>query len=272
MLALLGLLRSPGQVVAGQALFDGVDLLILDEEAHRHLRGRRMAMIFQNPMTSLNPVLSIGHQIIEAIQADHDPRWPGSAARDRAIELLRLVGIPAGKQRLGSYPHELSGGMRQRVVIAIALARAPDLLVADEPTTALDVTIQAQILELLNDLRHQTGLSMIYITHDLHVAAQICDELIVMYAGQVLETGPAEQVLLAPTHPYTAALVDAIPAKHWQEERLRSIPGQPPQPSLGDVGCPFAPRCSYVEQRCKVEMPPWVTTAVKQRARCFRWV
>jgi oligopeptide/dipeptide ABC transporter ATP-binding protein len=270
MLAVLGLLRPPGRVVRGRALFDGQDLLRLDQKQMRSLRGARLSMIFQNPTTSLNPVMSVGAQIDESLRIGADHR-DAATRRERTIDLLRLVGVPSPEQRLRAYPHEMSGGMCQRVMIAIALARDPDLLVADEPTTALDVTVQAQILRLLDELRQRTGLSMIYITHDLHIAAQFCDEVAVMYAGQVLEQGPARQVLTHPTHPYTEGLVGSVPSGHWREARLKAIPGQPLSPSAHDIGCPFAPRCPYVEERNRTEMPPWVTTGPNQQARCFRW-
>jgi len=247
--ALLGLVPSPGRVVEGEARWSGTtDLLALGERSRRNMRGKEIAMIFQDPLESLDPVFSIGYQIAEVLKAHGG--LSRSQARARSIELLDRVGIPAPDERLRAYAHQLSGGMRQRVVIALAIACAPTLLLADEPTTALDVTIQAQILNLLADLRDESGMAMVIVSHDLAVVAQTCDRIAVMYAGRVVETGTTAQVLEAPRHPYTAALLASQPGPAAAGTRLETIPGQPPQMTDLPPGCAFAPRCAFARPDC----------------------
>ena len=267
-LSILRLIRAPaGRIAGGQILFDGADLLGLDEEDIRRIRGDRIAMIFQDPMTALNPVFTIGAQIAEAFRL-HRPIGRREAW-DRAVDLLARVRIPNPKQRAHEYPHRLSGGMRQRVMIAIALACNPDLLIADEPTTALDVTIQAQILDLLREVQADSGMGLLMITHDLGVVAEIADRVAVMYAGRVVEEASVDVLFDHPQHPYTRGLlagarIDAAPG-----EPLPEIPGA--VPSLLDMpaGCAFAARCSVARPRCQMEAPALVTTADDRRVACF---
>ena len=266
-LALLRLLAWPGRVVGGQILFDGRDLLALSEAEMRALRGERLAMIFQNPMTSLNPTETIGAQIAEMITTHHAVRR--AEQRQRAIELLELVGIPGADRRIDSYPHELSGGMRQRALIALALALNPDLLVADEPTTALDLTVQGQILWLLEQVQREVGMAMIFITHNLAVASSMSHRIAVMYAGWIVETAPTERLFSAPAHPYTQGLIAAIPRAHWREARITSIPGQPPNLLQLPPGCPFASRCQRVTSLCRQAMPPVQQVAPGHQVRCY---
>ncbi|MGQ9681880.1 MAG: ABC transporter ATP-binding protein [Anaerolineae bacterium] len=266
-LSLLGLLSWPGRVCGGRILFEGRDLLALDQRELRRLRGERLAMVFQNPMSSLNPTEPIGDQIAEMITA-HRPLSRGQL-RARCIELLELVGIPAAEKRLRDYPHEFSGGMRQRVLIAIALALDPDLLVADEPTTALDLTVQGQILWLLEDIQRRSGMAMIYITHNLAVAASISDRIAVMYAGLIVEIARAEELFRAALHPYSRALVSSVPQSHWQKQRVEAIPGQPPDPREQKPGCPFAPRCPRQTAACWQSMPLPVVVRDSHMVRCF---
>ena len=247
-LAVMGLLRSEAARIDGRVGFDGLDLLAARDDEMRRLRGREVAMVFQDPLSSLHPYYRIGRQVVEAIRA-HD-EVSRSAARERAVELLGLVGIPQPRRRIDSYPHELSGGMRQRVMIAMALANRPRLLIADEPTTALDVTVQAQILELLGRLRDELGMAMVIVTHDLGVVAATADEVGVMYAGRIVERGPARTVFTAPEHPYTWGLLGSTPRLDAPPRaRLRPIAGRPP--SLIDLpgGCSFHPRCPYARER-----------------------
>ena len=253
-LSIMGLVPSPpGQVTADALRFDGRDLLQMPSEERRKLRGGKMSMIFQEPMTSLNPVRTIGHQIIEAVRAHTD--LSPAAARDRAIEVLDLVRIPSAKSRVDEYPHRLSGGMRQRVMIAMALACDPALLIADEPTTALDVTIQAQILDLLGDLQARLGMAILIITHDLGVIAEIADEVIVMYAGKIVESAPVKQIFADPQHPYTIGLLGSIPRLGEYRERLATIEGTVPSPANQPKGCRFSPRCPFADARCRDEPP-----------------
>jgi len=254
--------------VSGAIRFDGIDLLRLPDRALRDLRGDRLAMIFQEPMTSLNPSYTIGEQIIEAI-VRHRGVSRGEA-RERAIEMLRRVRIPSPEERIDEYPHKLSGGMRQRVMIAIALACDPELLIADEPTTALDVTIQAQILDLMRDLKAKTGAAVILITHDLGVVAEVCDEVAVMYAGEIVERAPVEVLFDEPQHPYTLGLMGSIPRVDRPAERLATIEGSLPDMSSPPVACRFAPRCPFVEERCTAAPPPIVTLSPGHWSRCFR--
>jgi peptide/nickel transport system ATP-binding protein len=262
-LAILRLLPTPpAKIGSGSIVYDGRDLLALGERELRAVRGDRIAMIFQDPMTALNPLLRIGAQVAEPLRVHGRATRRQAAAR--AAELLEQMGVGEAAQRARAYPHELSGGLRQRVMIAMALACGPDVLVADEPTTALDVTVQAQILALLRRKQRELGMSMLHITHDLGVVAQACDEVAVMYAGQIVERGPATDVLRAPRHPYTAGLLRAVPrAGHWRE-RLVEIPGQVPDLRQGIAGCRFAARCPRVRERCRVEPP-----ALAGGVRCF---
>ncbi len=246
--SLMGLVDPPGRIVAGRIVLDGTDLRALPPAAMRHIRGNRVAMIFQDPMMTLNPVLRIDTQMIEAILA-HDDVSP-AAARARAREALVKVGIASPDERLAAYPHQFSGGMRQRVAIAIALLNRPDLIVADEPTTALDVTIQGQILYEMQKVARESGTALIWITHDLSVVAGLADRVCVMYAGRIVEEGTCEDVLGRPAHPYTQGLLDSVPANHRPGERLRQIPGM--TPSLVDLppGCAFRERCTYADEAC----------------------
>jgi peptide/nickel transport system ATP-binding protein len=253
-LALMGLLPSPpARVVSGTAMFEGRDLLGLSERALADIRGNRMSMIFQEPMTSLNPVFTIGHQIAEGIRRHR--RESREVARAETLDLLRLVGIPAAESRFDAYPHELSGGMRQRVMIAMALANRPKLLIADEPTTALDVTIQAQVLSLIRTLQAETGTAMVLITHDLGVVAEMADEVAVMYAGSILERGSVAEIFDDPQHPYTIGLMGAVPSAGKRRGPLATIRGAVPAAERMPSGCRFAPRCPFAEPRCH-EMPP----------------
>src|SRR6266498_219034 len=253
-LALMRLIPTPpGQIAAGTILFDGENLLEYSEDEMRHIRGNRIAMIFQDPMTSLNPVLTIGRQITESLELHM--KLTGREAQKRAIELLGMVGIPSAARRLDDYPHQFSGGMRQRVMIAMALVNDPDLLIADEPTTALDVTTQAQILELMTRLQQDFGSAIMMITHDLGVVAEIADEVIVMYAAKVVEQGSAQTIFKRPHHPYTWGLLGSLPRLNADVERLVQIKGQPPSLLNPPRGCRFHPRCPYVMNVCKEEEP-----------------
>jgi oligopeptide/dipeptide ABC transporter ATP-binding protein len=265
-LALLGILPRAGSVVGGRALLDGIDLLALSERELRRVRGRRIAMIFQDPLSSLNPVLTVGRQIRETVRTHLS--LDGQAAQERAGDLLEQVGI--SRSRLGDYPHQFSGGMRQRVMVAIALACEPAVLIADEPTTALDVTIQAQILELLRGLVAQRQTALILITHHIGIVAGMCDRVHVMYAGTFVETGPKDEVLRAPRHPYTLGLLQALP--HLGGPRkiaLRAIAGAPAELLAPPIGCPFAPRCERVADRCRAELPRLLEVAAGHAAACF---
>ena len=255
MMSLIGLLPSPpADVCGGQVLLGGTDLLKAHPEELRKVRGARIGFVFQDPMTSLNPVFTVGSQIMEPLRVHKGMSKPEAEAR--AVELLELVGIPDARKRLKSYPHQFSGGMRQRVMIAIALACDPEVLIADEPTTALDVTIQAQILELVKELRQKLGMAIIWITHDLGVIAGIADRVLVMYGGQVAEQGPVREVFGQPQHPYTRALLRTIPKLSGvREDRLAAIEGQPPILSAAPTACPFAARCAHAFDRCRTENP-----------------
>jgi len=268
-LSIMGLVpRPPGRIAGGEILFEGVDLLKLDPDALRDLRGARLAMIFQEPMTSLNPAYTVGDQIVEGILR-HQP-VDREAARARAIEMLRLVRIPAPEQRFDEYPHKLSGGMRQRAMIAMALACGPRLLIADEPTTALDVTIQAQILDLLRRLREETGTAIVLITHDLGVIAELADDVVVMYAGQIVERAPVGRLFEAAQHPYTIGLLGAVPDLDRRRVRLATIEGTVPDLSTTPTGCRFAPRCPFAEPRCRADAPPLREVEAGHEAACWR--
>jgi peptide/nickel transport system ATP-binding protein len=271
-MSVLGLVASPGRIERGKILLEidgrAVDLVGLPEGRLRQVRGGRVGMIFQEPMTSLNPVFTIGNQVAEAVRLHR--KLPRAAARQRALELLSLVRIADPERRLDEYPHQLSGGMRQRAMIAMSLACEPDLLIADEPTTALDVTIQAQILELLADLRRRLGMALLLITHDLGVVAETCDEVAVMYAGQIVEQAAAAELFAHPLHPYTIGLLAARPEhRSGSGEPLAAIPGMVPQPRDFPAGCRFHPRCGFVrEPRCTAEPPPLRELAAGHFVRC----
>ncbi|MCD6344345.1 MAG: ABC transporter ATP-binding protein [Anaerolineae bacterium] len=247
--------QPPGKIEKGEVFFKGQDLLKLSEDEMRHVRGAEIAMVFQDPMTSLNPVLTIGFQIMEALKLHQG--MDNTQARERTAELLDLVGIPEAAQRVDDYPHQFSGGMRQRAMIAMALSCNPSILIADEPTTALDVTIQAQIIDLVGRLQHQLGMTVIWITHDLGVIAGLAHRVNVMYAGRIIEAGPVKDIYGNPHHPYTGGLLGSLP--HPDDPpgtTLFSIPGEPPDLLGEQVGCPFAPRCTYKVERCLHEIPP----------------
>ena len=246
--------QPPGHYAGGAIRFDGTDLLSLNDAGMRALRGGRIGMIFQEPMTSLNPVYTCGAQIEESLSVHSG--LSRRAARERAVELLDLVGLPSPRARVNDYPHQLSGGQRQRVMIALALANEPDLLIADEPTTALDVTIQAQILDLMGDLRRRTGAAVMLVTHDLGVVAQTCDDVVVMYAGRVVERAPTAALFADPQHPYTIGLMAAVPRIDTAVDRLTTIPGTVPPPWKEIAGCRFASRCPLASERCRAEDPP----------------
>jgi oligopeptide transport system ATP-binding protein len=255
-MSIMGLIPSPpGKIESGKVTFLGQDLLALSEIEMRKVRGNQIAMIFQDPMTSLNPVLTVGFQIVEALKLHQNMNV--KQARDRAAELLSLVGIPEAKQRLDDYPHHFSGGMRQRAMIAMALSCDPTILIADEPTTSLDVTIQAQIIDLVNTLKEKLGMSVIWITHDLGVIARMVNRVNVMYAGMIIEKGSVDEVFDNPKNPYTVGLLGSLPnPEDAKKKKLYSIPGEPPD-LIGKIqGCPFASRCTFAVDRCHQEMPP----------------
>ncbi len=269
MLSILGLIPTPpGEVASESALYRGIDLLRIGESQLERIRGREIGMIFQDPMTSLNPVLTIGRQITESLRTHM--AMNEEQARQRAVTLLEWVGIPDATRRLTDYPHQFSGGMRQRVMIAMALACSPSILIADEPTTALDVTIQAQIVELVVRMREQIGMAIIWISHDLGVVAGIADRVIVMYAGFIVEEADVDSLYADPRHPYTLALLAALPrADRRRDHRLKSIPGAPPSLHLQPRGCPFAPRCEFAIERCWSENPVLEPVAHGHRIACW---
>jgi oligopeptide transport system ATP-binding protein len=270
-LSLVGLLPRNGRITAGEISLGGLDLATADRKTLQHVRGRRIAMVFQDSMTSLDPVMTIGKQVAEAMIAQL--KLTAAQARERVVDLLEEVGVPEPRRRLGQYPHQLSGGLRQRVAIAVAIATNPEILIADEPTTALDVTIQAQILDLLERERERHHMGLILITHDLGVVGSVTDQILVMYAGRVVESGATAAVFANPRHPYTLGLLESVPRVDGPlTSRLRAIPGTPPT-EYGDVaGCPFAPRCAFVIDQCLVEDPPLEPVAGgqgAQQAACF---
>jgi oligopeptide/dipeptide ABC transporter ATP-binding protein len=256
-LSVLGLIPiPPGRIVSGEAIFKGKDLLTLRKKELQQFRGDEVAMVFQDPMTSLNPVLTVGDQLGEAIKT-HYPQEPDEKIKERVVELLGLVGVPNPETRYDQYPHEFSGGMRQRAMIAMSIANSPSLLIADEPTTALDVTIQAQVLEVMKTVQKATHAATILITHDLGIVAELCDRVLVMYAGRIVESGEVHTIFANPRHPYTIGLMDSLPRLTEDEEWLRPIPGQPPSLINRPSGCAFHPRC-FVSQgraRCREEVP-----------------
>jgi oligopeptide/dipeptide ABC transporter ATP-binding protein len=266
-LAILGIIpRPPGEIAGGTVLFNDKNLLTLDEEALQEIRGNHIAMVFQEPMTSLNPVFTIGDQIEEAIMIHED--LAETERRDRAVQLLKDVGIPSPEERLSDYPHQLSGGQRQRVMIAMALACDPDLVIADEPTTALDVTIQSQILELFDELQQKRDMSLLYITHDLGVVANIADRIYVMYAGVIVEQGNTSAIFDEAQHPYTQGLLASLPSRAKRGGELYSIPGNVPDPSFKPGGCPFHPRCSHAIEACRKQYPEMCDYGDGHLARC----
>ncbi len=268
-LAIMGLLPTPpARIMAGRIAFEGQDLTRLSDSRMQRIRGPGVAMIFQEPMTSLNPVFTIGEQIMETVRA-HE-RISARACRARAIELLERVGIPSAARRMSDYPHLLSGGQRQRVMIAIALSCRPRLLIADEPTTALDVTIQAQILDLLMDLRDEFGMAIMLITHNMGVVAEAADRVLVMYAGRVVEQAPVERAFAHPLHPYTRGLLECVPSLDQDLRRMLAIPGGLPEPASRPPGCRFAPRCAAAIAACSAAVPALTSIEADHRAACIR--
>jgi oligopeptide/dipeptide ABC transporter ATP-binding protein len=268
-LAIMGLLpKSAATVTRGSVAFRGRDLLGLAQAEMEDLRGNRMAMIFQEPMTSLNPAFTVGNQVAEAVLRHR--KCTAAEARDRALEMFRKVRMPAAEKRLDDYPHQMSGGMRQRVMIAMALANEPELLIADEPTTALVVTIQAQILDLMRELQEDTGAALLMITHDLGVVAEIADDVAVMYAGRVIESGPVGRIFAEPQHPYTLGLMGSMPALEERQGRLLTIPGAVPLPSAMPNGCRFATRCPFAQDACSAGRPDLRSDANGQSVACLR--
>ena len=266
-LSIMGLLQHPGRVVDGEIFFQDKDILSYSKRQMRRVRGKEIAMIFQDPMTSLNPVYTVGNQIVEMI-LEHE-KMTKAQARERAIEMLRLVGIPSPEKRIHNYPHEFSGGMRQRAMIAMALACSPKLLIAGGPTTALGVTIQAQILNLIKELNHKLDMTTILITHDLGVVATLCDKVAVMYGGLIMEDASADDIFYHPQHPYTMGLIDSIPrVTGGEKQRLKPIPGTPPNLINPPKGCPFSARCPYCMNVCQEEMPPYFTDG-EHRTMCW---
>ena len=266
-LSILGLLpRPPARIAGGEVLFKGRNVLELSEEDLQRVRGREIAMVFQEPMTSLNPVFTVGHQIEEVI-TNHEG-VSHKEAEERILKLLHDVGIPSPKERFHDYPHSLSGGQRQRVMIAMALACGPDLVIADEPTTALDVTIQAQILNLFHELQEKEGMAILQITHDLSVVAGVAERIYVMYAGIVVEEGSVWQIFRDPSHPYTMGLLEALPGRRERGQELATIPGAVPDPTRKPAGCPFHPRCSYVKESCRSQFPQMCNFGDNHKARC----
>ncbi len=260
--------NPPGRIAGGQIWFGGEDLTKKSQEEMRGIRGNKISMIFQEPMTSLNPVYTVGDQIIEGIRLHRD--ISAADARDRAIEMLRLVRIPSPEKRIDDYPHQLSGGMRQRVMIAMALACEPQLLIADEPTTALDVTIQAQILDLMRRIRDETGTAIMLITHSLGVVAEMADHVVVMYAGRIVEQADVKTIFRDPQHPYTLGLLGSIPKLAVEEDRLATIPGTVPNPQAMPTGCLFNPRCPIAIDKCRAEVPPLIDITPGHKTACWR--
>ncbi|PYM99364.1 MAG: dipeptide/oligopeptide/nickel ABC transporter ATP-binding protein [Candidatus Rokuibacteriota bacterium] len=259
--------RPAARIVGGAVILDGEDLLEKSEREMQRIRGRRVAMILQDPMSSLNPVFSVGMQVREPLAGYHG--LSGRALRSRAVDLLASVGISSPASRLAAFPHQLSGGMRQRVVGAMAIAAPPRLLIADEPTTSLDLTIQAQYLRLLEELQERYRLAMIFVTHNLGIVAKMCDRVAVMYAGRIVEAGPVEEIFRAPLHPYTRALLESVPRLGESAEWLTAIEGQPPDLAALPRGCAFAPRCPRVMDRCRAEEPPELAIAPGHSTRCW---
>ncbi|WP_432109795.1 ABC transporter ATP-binding protein [Streptomyces sp. AA1529] len=268
--AVMGILdMPPGRITGGEILFQGRDLLSLPEEERRRIRGSKMAMIFQDALSSLNPVLTVGFQLAEMFRVHQG--LGRKESRARAVELMERVRIPAARQRVGDFPHQFSGGMRQRIMIAMALALEPDLIIADEPTTALDVTVQAQVMELLAELQREFTMGLILITHDLGVVADVADKIAVMYAGRIVETAPVKELYQAPAHPYTKGLLDSIPRLDQKGQQLNVIRGMPP--SLLDIppGCAYNPRCPMARAVCRTDEPPLYEVSVQRHSACHFW-
>ena len=269
-LSLLRLVPSPpGKIINGEILLNNTDILKLSDEELRKIRGNKISMIFQEPMTSLNPVLSVGEQIAESIRLHQG--LSRKEAWQKAVDMIRLVGIPAPEKRAKQEPYQLSGGMRQRIMIAMALACTPDVLIADEPTTALDVTIQAQIIDIIQNLQKQLGMSIIFITHDLGVVAEICDKIAVMYAGQVVEEGTTESLFEKPLHPYTNGLIQSLPKLYEDQEELSTIHGTVPSPYNYPTGCRYAERCPFASDVCREKQPELLTVELEKKVRCWMY-
>ena len=266
--SIMGLLQSPGKVTGGSITFEGKDVLAMSKEEMTNFRGNKVAMIFQNPMTCLNPVYTIGNQLVEALRA-HDKSISKEDAEKRAMEMMEMVGINNVEKRMKQYPHEFSGGMRQRVMIAMGLICHPQLLIADEPTTALDVTIQAQILDLIRDLNQEMNTSVVFITHDLGVVSELCDTVIVMYNGHIVEKAPTADIFREPLHPYTQGLLSAIPRITKERKPLSTIEGMVPNPVERIKGCRFWPRCPKACDRCRKEEPPVFSVGEDRQVRCW---
>jgi oligopeptide/dipeptide ABC transporter ATP-binding protein len=269
MLSLMRLIQTPpGRIISGKIILDGEDLLEASEDEMTKIRGSKIALIIQDPMTSLNPVFTIGNQVSESIKIHQNP--PRATLREKVLEVLRKVNIPAAETRIRDYPHQMSGGMRQRVVGAISISCQPKVLIADEPTTSLDVTIQAQYLRLLKELQKDLGVGLIFITHDFGIVAKVCDRVAVMYAGKIVEQGSVRDIFNNPSHPYTEALLASVPKMEEDMDRLYSIEGQPPALYDLPVGCSFANRCAYVMDRCRDEYPPAMQAGEGHFSACWR--
>ncbi|MBM7699010.1 ABC transporter ATP-binding protein [Kurthia huakuii] len=268
-LSIMGLIPSPpGKITGGEIMYKEQDLTTFSQKAMRKIRGKDIAMIFQEPMTSLNPLFTIGNQLTEAISIHHKD-WPKKQIRARAIEMMTLVGLPRAEELFKDYPHQLSGGMRQRVMIAMALVCDPNILIADEPTTALDVTIQAQILALMKDLNRRLNTAVMMITHDLGVVAETCERVVVMYGGKIVEEGLVDEIFKSPQHPYTQGLIQSIPDMRYKKQRLYAIPGNVPKPGSVVQGCRFAARCEFAFERCTIEEPELYVVSPQHKSRCF---
>ncbi|MER5727933.1 ABC transporter ATP-binding protein [Streptomyces sp. NPDC002138] len=268
--AVMGILdMPPGRIAGGEILFKGQDLLTIKEDARRKIRGADMAMIFQDALSSLNPVLSVGAQLGEMYEVHRG--MSRKDARAKAVELMDRVKIPAAKERVGDYPHQFSGGMRQRIMIAMAMALEPSLIIADEPTTALDVTVQAQVMDLLAELQRELNMGLILITHDLGVVADVADKIAVMYAGRIVESAPVHEIYKSPAHPYTRGLLDSIPRLDQKGQELYAIKGLPPNLLAIPPGCAFNPRCPMAQSVCRAEVPPLATVAEDRASACFFW-
>jgi oligopeptide/dipeptide ABC transporter ATP-binding protein len=266
-LSMLRLVPRPGRIVGGKILFEGEDLVGVSEKRMQRIRGCKISMILQDPMTSLNPVFTVGDQIGESISTHS--KFKGAELIAKIIEMLKRVRIPAPETRINAYPHQMSGGMKQRVVGAISISCQPRLLIADEPTTSLDVTIQAQYLELLKDIQRELGVSLIFITHDFGIVANMCDRVAVMYAGQIVESAPVRDIFYRPAHHYTASLLKAVPKLETKIDRLVSIPGQPPRLNHMPAGCRFAPRCSRADDKCVQDEPPLLAMDDNHSVKCW---
>lgn len=268
-LSIMGLIPSPpGKITGGEIVYKEQDLTTFSQKEFRKIRGKDIAMIFQEPMTSLNPLFTIGSQLTEAISI-HNKEWSKKQIRARAIEMMKLVGLPRAEELFKDYPHQLSGGMRQRVMIAMALVCDPAILIADEPTTALDVTIQAQILALMKDLNRRLNTAVMMITHDLGVVAEICERVVVMYGGKIVEEGLVDEIFKNPQHPYTKGLIQSIPDMRYKKQRLYAIPGNVPKPGSVTQGCRFAERCEFAFERCRLEEPVLYVVSPEHKSRCF---